>query len=87
MFKLPFKIKSCANAEFMSPGGRMTKLPFIHSGAFVIPEVDHIVNFVETKGIVLSSFLDEDAKFDLRAYMSLVENVFTNAEVRKGYSN
>lgn len=83
MCDLKFTIKTCANAEFMSPGGHMTKLPFIHSGAFVIPEMEPIIGFVESKGTTLSHFLDADQKSDLRAYMSLAEHIFTNAEVSK----
>lgn len=59
----------------------MTKLPFIRSGAFVIPEMEPIISFVESKGTTLTHFLDADQKSDLRAYMSLTEHIFTNAEV------
>lgn len=81
MCGLNFNIKTCANAEFMSPGGHITKVPFIRSGAFVIPELEHIIGFVESKGTTLTSHLDADQKFDLRAYMSLTEHIFSNAEV------
>lgn len=81
MCDLPFNVKSSANAEFMSPGGRMTKLPFVHVGAFVVAEFEPIVNLVENKGVSLSNWLDEDQKSDMRAYISLVENIFTNAEL------
>jgi len=81
MCKLPFNVRSTANAEFISPGGRMTKLPVVKAGAFVIAEFEPIVNFVETKGTKLTTNLDEDEKADLRAYLSLVENIFTNAEL------
>ncbi|XP_055374276.1 metaxin-2 [Condylostylus longicornis] len=81
MCKLPFNVRSSANAEFMSPGGRMTKLPFIKAGEFVIAEFEPIVSFIETKGTKLTNHLDEDEKDDLRAYLSLVENIFTNAEL------
>lgn len=81
MCNLPFNVKLRANAEFMSPGGRISKLPFIKAGAFIIAEYEPIVNLVENKGISLSSWLDLDQKSDMRAYMSLVENIFTHAEV------
>lgn len=81
MSNLDFTIKTCANAEFMSPGGRITKLPFIQVGSFVVPEMELIVNFVESKGKSLTTHLDADQKNDLRAYMSLAENMFSYAEV------
>lgn len=83
MCNLPFGVKSAANAEFMSPGGRMTKLPFVKVGAFVVAEFEPIVNLVESKGVSLSKWLDEDQKSDMRAYISLVEKIFTCAEVNQ----
>lgn len=83
MCKVPFDIKCCANAEFMSPGGRVTKLPFIKVGQFVFAEFEPIVNFIEQKDqdYRLGKTLDEDDRSDMRAYMSLAENIFTNAEL------
>lgn len=85
MVNLDFEIKTRANAEFMSPGGRITKLPFIQAGSFVVSEFEHIVSFVESKGKTLISSLDADEKSDLRAYMSLAENIFSHAEVYRDY--
>ena len=78
--KLPleYTIEMRANAEHMSPSGR---LPFIRANKFIIAEVDPIVSFVNTKGITLTSHLDASQKADMRAYMSLVSNVLGNAEV------
>lgn len=81
MCNVPFNVKSSANAEFMSPGGRMTKLPFIKVGAFIVAEFEPIVNFVEQKECAIGQWLNEDEKFDLHSYVSLVENIFTNAEL------
>lgn len=81
MCNLPFTVQSFKNAEFMSPGGRMTKLPFIKTGAFVVSEFEPIVSMAETKGISLSSEMDDDLRSDIRAYISLTENIFTNAEL------
>lgn len=81
MCNLPYSVKTYPNAEFMSPGGRFTKLPFIQVGAFVAAEFEPIVNLVESKGISLTTHLTEDEKFDMRAYITLTENIFTNAEV------
>lgn len=78
MCNLNFDIVSRANAEFMSPSG---KVPFIRCGAFVISELEPIVQFVNTKGISLTSQLENDQKCDIRAYMSLVHNVLENAEL------
>jgi len=83
MCNLDYEVKTCANAEFMSPGGRMTKVPFLQCGAFVIPEMEHIVSFVESKGKSLTDDLklDADEKSDLRAYFSLTDNIFSHAEM------
>ena len=77
-----YTIEMRANAEHMSPSGR---LPFIRANKFIIAEVDPIVSFVNTKGITLTSHLDASQKADMRAYMSLVSNVLGNAEVRVNF--
>ena len=78
MAALDFTIEMRSNAEHMSPSG---KVPFIRAGAFVVAEMDPIVTFVNTKGISLTSTLDASQKADMRAYMSLVNNVLGNAEL------
>lgn len=78
MCNLDFKTVFRPNAEDMSPSG---KVPFIKCGAFLISELEPIVLFVEKKGITLTSELDKDQKDDMRAYMSLIHNVFETAEV------
>uniref|UniRef100_A0A1I8PVL4 Metaxin-2 n=1 Tax=Stomoxys calcitrans TaxID=35570 RepID=A0A1I8PVL4_STOCA len=80
MCNLPCDVRSCANAEFMSPGGRMTKLPVLQAGAFVFAEFEPIVNFVEHKSGAIGQSLDEDEKAEMRTYVSLTENIFTMAE-------
>lgn len=82
MCNLPYDVESCANAEYMSPGGHMTKLPVLQCGAFVVSELEPIINLVERKGLSLTASMDADEKNDLRAYLSLTEKIFTNAEVR-----
>lgn len=62
----------------MSPSG---KVPFIKCGAFVVSELEGIVNFVSQKGISRTENLEKDQKSDLRAYMALINNVLGNAEV------
>lgn len=81
MCNLEYDVKTYSNAEFMSPGGHRTKLPFISVGAFFIAEFEHIAAFIEMKGIILSRNLDSDTKLDMRAYIALAENIFTNAEL------
>jgi len=78
MVGLDFTIEMRSNAEHMSPSG---KVPFLRAGAFVISEMDPIVGFVNTKGISLTGSLDAGQKADMRAYMSLVNNVLGNAEL------
>lgn len=81
MCNLPCEVRSCANAEFMSPGGRMTKLPILQAGAFVHAEFEPIVTFVEHKSGAIGQWLDEDEKAEMRTYVSLTENIFTMAEL------
>lgn len=78
MCKLEFQIEPRKNAEFMSPSGRV---PFIKCGTKLISEFDGIVQHIASKGISLSDHLDSAAKVDMRAYLSLVNNVFVNAEL------
>ncbi|KAI7815280.1 metaxin [Rhyzopertha dominica] len=78
MCNLDFQVEPRANAEFMSPTGRV---PFIKAGAFVVSELEGIVQFVNNKGISLTSDFEPDQRSDMRAYMSLVHNVLENAEL------
>ncbi|XP_076638445.1 metaxin-2 isoform X1 [Colletes latitarsis] len=78
MCDLKFQIELRSNAEYMSPSGRV---PFIKCGAFLISEFDNIVSFIGNKGISLSDHLSSNCKADMRAYISLVNNVFVNAEL------
>lgn len=77
MCDLEFKIEPRRNAEFMSPSGRV---PFIKCGAKLVSEFDGIVAYI-AKNKRLSDHLDEASKADMRAYLSLVNNVFVNAEL------
>uniref|UniRef100_A0A1A9VM97 Metaxin-2 n=1 Tax=Glossina austeni TaxID=7395 RepID=A0A1A9VM97_GLOAU len=81
MCDLPFHIRSCANAEFMSPGGRMTKLPVLQAGVFIFAEFAPIVNYVKCKGEALGNWMKKDERLEMRSYISLTENVFTLAEL------
>ncbi|XP_071638417.1 metaxin-2 isoform X1 [Temnothorax longispinosus] len=78
MCQLDFQIEPRKNAEFMSPSGRV---PFIKCGTKLISEFDGIVAHIGSKGTSLSDHLDPDGKVDMRAYQSLVNNVFVNAEL------
>lgn len=78
MCGLNFSVEMKRNAESMSPSG---KVPFIKCGAFVISEFDPIVAFVNTKGIHLSEHLDNAQRADMRAYISLINNVLANTEL------
>ncbi|XP_046399230.1 metaxin-2-like [Ischnura elegans] len=77
MCKLNFTVEMRGNAEFMSPSGQV---PFIKCGSFVVSELDPIVAFFAHKDVSLSNSLSDKEKGDMRAYMSLVNNVLTNAE-------
>ncbi|XP_067645842.1 metaxin-2 [Eurosta solidaginis] len=87
MCELPFEVRSYANAEFMSPGGRMTKLPFLRANAFIVAEFEPIVKFVEHKSSAIGQWLDDDIKADMRTYVSLAENIFTMAELYISFVN
>jgi len=78
MVGLDFVVRERSNAESMSPTGR---IPFIKAGDFVVAEMEHIVSFVNSKGISLVRDLDDNQRSDMRAYMSLVNNVLGNAEL------
>ncbi|CAH0550404.1 unnamed protein product [Brassicogethes aeneus] len=78
MCNLDFVVEPRANAEAMSPSG---KVPFLKAGAFVVSELEGIVSFVNNKGISLTEKFDQEAKSDMRAYMSLVHNVIEVAEL------
>lgn len=79
MCQLNYQIESRANAEAMSPTG---KVPFIKCGAFVVSELEGIVQFVNNRGITLTEKLDNEEKSDMRAYMCLIHNVLEKAEVK-----
>merc|ERR1711872_966974 len=56
MTRLEFAVEMRANAEHMSPTG---KLPFIRANNYVISELDPIVSFVANKSISLTERLQE----------------------------
>ncbi|XP_016064097.1 PREDICTED: metaxin-2 isoform X2 [Miniopterus natalensis] len=78
MCNLPIKVVCKANAEYMSPSG---KVPFIHVGNQVVSELGPIVQFVKAKGHSLSDGLDEVQKAEMKAYMELVNNMLLTAEL------
>nr|XP_033802702.1 LOW QUALITY PROTEIN: metaxin-2 [Geotrypetes seraphini] len=78
MCNLPCQVICRANAEYMSPSG---KVPFIHVGNQVVSELGPIVQFVKAKGHSLSDGLDEVQKAEMKAYMELVNNMLLTAEL------
>uniref|UniRef100_A0A8I6APV3 Metaxin 2 n=1 Tax=Rattus norvegicus TaxID=10116 RepID=A0A8I6APV3_RAT len=78
MCNLPVKVVCRANAEYMSPSG---KVPFIHVGNQVVSELGPIIQFVKAKGHSLSDGLDEVQKAEMKAYMELVNNMLLTAEL------
>uniref|UniRef100_A0A670I3Z8 Metaxin-2 n=1 Tax=Podarcis muralis TaxID=64176 RepID=A0A670I3Z8_PODMU len=78
MCNLPVQVVCRANAEYMSPSG---KVPFIHVGNQVVSELGPIVQFVKAKGHSLSDGLDEVQKAEMKAYMELVNNMLLTAEI------
>jgi len=76
MTHLPYSVKQMHNAADVSPNG---KLPVIKCGAYVVSEMEGIVQLAQAKGVSMSAHLSAAEKADLRAYMSLVHNVLGNA--------
>ncbi|XP_031414127.1 metaxin-2 [Clupea harengus] len=78
MCALPVRVSCRANAEFMSPSG---KVPFIHVGNQVVSELGPIVQFTKAKGHSLSEGLDDVQRAEMKAYMELVNNMLLTAEL------
>ncbi|RUS86525.1 hypothetical protein EGW08_005717 [Elysia chlorotica] len=74
MCGLRFNVKYKTNAEEMSPSG---KVPFIQAGPYLVSEFDPVVGF----GFSLSSEMSDTDRSEMRAYMSMLENILGNAEV------
>lgn len=81
MLNREFLVKSCANAEFMAPSGKRTKLPVVQIGAFLAAEFEPIINLMEHKKLSLTENFGNDDKDDLVTYMSLADSILTNAEL------
>uniref|UniRef100_A0A8C9RRW7 Metaxin-2 n=1 Tax=Scleropages formosus TaxID=113540 RepID=A0A8C9RRW7_SCLFO len=78
MCNLPVQVCCRANAEHMSPSG---KVPFIHVGNQVVSELGPIVQFTKAKGHSLSDGLDDVQRAEMKAYMELVNNMLLTAEL------
>ncbi|XP_001978114.3 metaxin-2 [Drosophila erecta] len=88
MCNLPFTEQISDNAEFMSPGGRLTHLPLLRLGPVkTFAEFEPIVAQVEVMqgGSSLGSWMSEDQRDDIRCLVSYVENVFTLAEIHMSF--
>lgn len=85
---LPFTEKTSGNAEFMTQGGRLTRLPLLRLGQFqVLAEFEPIVAHVEATrpSNALSRWLSEEQREDMRCMVDHVETVFTLAEIHVSY--
>ncbi|TTH38811.1 Metaxin-2 [Bagarius yarrelli] len=78
MLGLPVRVCCRANAEYMSPSG---KVPFIQVGNQVVSELGPIVQFTRAKGHSLSDGLDDVQRAEMKAYMELVNNMLLTAEL------
>ncbi|CAG5120972.1 unnamed protein product [Candidula unifasciata] len=78
MCGLRFRVEQRTNAEEMSPSG---KVPFIQVGPYLVSEFDPVVGFVSTKGFNLSQSLSDTERSEMRAYISMIENILGNAEL------
>lgn len=89
MCHLPYEERSCANAEFMSPGGRLTRLPLLRIGRRLLAEFEPIVEHVEQTQPkqALTSWLDEEQREQLATMVTHVENTCTLAELHSCFCN
>ncbi|KAH8317460.1 hypothetical protein KR074_005493, partial [Drosophila pseudoananassae] len=81
---LPFLERTSDHAEFMSPGGRLTRLPLLRLGPVrVLSEFSPIVDHVEATqpGHCLDAWLTEEQRDEMRCLVNYVENVFSLAEI------
>ncbi|KAH8420164.1 hypothetical protein KR009_006415 [Drosophila setifemur] len=88
--RLPFCEKISQHAEFMSPGGRLTRLPLLRLGPVkVFSEFEPIVAHVEGTQLEhsLSSWLGEEEREDMRSAVSYVENTFSLAEIHMSFQD
>lgn len=81
MCKIPFTVEYRSNAEFMGSHGLTTNLPFFKLDNFLGSEFKHLVKTVEDREVILSDFLNDYQQDDMRAFMTLIHDVFTNAEL------
>lgn len=87
MCRLPYTEHQCDNAEFMSTGGRLTKLPLMRLGRRLFTEFEPIVRHVECTQLenAVSSWLGYEEREDMRSEVNYVENTFTLAELHQCY--
>nr|XP_016923927.2 metaxin-2-like [Drosophila suzukii] len=88
MCGLPIVEKISDNAEFMSPGGRLTHLPLLRLGPVkTFAEFEPIVAQVESMqaGHALGSWMSEDQRDNVRSLVNYVENVFTLTEIHMSF--
>ncbi|XP_017092956.2 metaxin-2 [Drosophila bipectinata] len=81
---LPFQERTSDHAEFMSPGGRLTRLPLLRIGLVrVLSEFGPIVDHVEATqtGHCLDAWLTEEQRDEMHCLVNYVENVFSLAEI------
>ncbi|GFS04274.1 metaxin-2 [Elysia marginata] len=84
MCGLRFNVKCKTNAEEMSPSG---KVPFIQAGPYLVSEFEPVVGFVARKGFSLSRDMSDTDRSEMRAYMSMLENILGNAELYMAWFN
>ncbi|XP_030382347.1 metaxin-2 [Scaptodrosophila lebanonensis] len=88
---LPFAVHSVPNATYMSPGGRLSKLPLMRAGKSILAEFQPIADFVERHAQdhegahSLNRWLGEEQRDDMRSVVSYVENTFSLAELHMSF--
>lgn len=80
MCKVQYSVICCPQAEFMSPNGSLTNVPFYSVDKFFGSELRPLIKIIEERGVTLTEELSAEQKMDMRTHLTLVEDVFTSAE-------
>jgi metaxin len=78
MCGLKFQTELKANAEFMSPSG---KIPFLEIGSLLVSELEPVVAIAAAKGYSLNQHLTDEQRADMKAYMMMIHNVFVTSQL------
>ncbi|EGT56678.1 hypothetical protein CAEBREN_25436 [Caenorhabditis brenneri] len=78
MTSLPFSVRQRPNVEFISPNA---VIPLLKINKTLITGFDAIVDFVNKKGVILTTHLSETQIADMRANISLMHHLLKTVEM------